>query len=268
MPKPLAIIPTFVTQMNDTEVCRTTVRTLRETVGDSCDVLLVDDGSPESDLVNRLRGIAAEWDCELVAKERNEGFAKTVNIGLYRALGEQRDAVLVNADMEFTNDRWLVNMAETQDDKGPAPVVGALLLYPHGLIQHAGIFFSLLTREFEHFYRYGPGLLPEAHVPKACPVTGALQYVRHDTLRELGVYDERFFLGFEDVDYCLRVFDSGRQCIYNPEVTAVHHESFFRGRPSRKIADWQARSWLYLAEKWGSSSFNGTTFAQFLPELV
>jgi GT2 family glycosyltransferase len=136
-------------------------------------------------------------------------------------------------------------------------VVGGLLLYPTGLIQHAGIYFSLLTRTFDHLYKYGPGNLPEALKMRVAPVTGAFQYIRNETLQLIGLYDEKFHMAHEDVDYCIRVFLAGLQCVYNPNVRAYHFEAMFRGRPSPKLEQWQALSWMYFAEKYATQSFSG-----------
>lgn len=262
--KPLAIIPTYLRTGLDLKMAEATLYSLRETAGDRCEVLLVDDGSPEH--VAGLRQLARRYDADLVAKPENDGFARTVNVGLRRALVEDRDAILVNADIEFgLAEDWL-GLMERQprsDGSGLASVVGALLLYPNGLIQHAGIYFSLLSREFDHRFRWGPGDLPEAQVATTCPVTGALQFIRHECLEEVGVYDEEFRLGWEDVDYNVRVWLSGRECVYQPGVRAVHHESFFRGRQDEKIERWTAESWAYFCGKW-----RDTSFAEFVPDLM
>lgn len=262
--KPLAIVPAFVTQGHDVEIFRVAVQTLRDTVGDACDLLVIDDGSPDTNLVMACRHITEGLDGEYVAKPRNEGFAKTVNVGLRRCLNNNLDAVLVNADIEFKTRTWLKLMLKCQDREGkPASIVGARLLYPNGLIQHAGVYFSLLYREFSHIYQYGPGNLPEALHSRVCPVTAALQFIRNECIEANGVYDERFLLGWEDVDYCVRAWQSGRSVIYEPGIVATHHESFFRGRVNPKIQDWQAKSWLYFCEKYAS-----TSFAEFIPSLV
>ena len=86
-----------------------------------------------------------------------------------------------------------------------------------------------------HRFQYGPNDLPEALVPCRCPVTAALQLIRHETLETVGIYDEGYRMAFEDVDYCLRVFEAGLECIYEPSVRAFHREKFFRGRPSDTI---------------------------------
>lgn len=192
--RPLGIIPTYVRTVADCEMLSKTLTTIRDTVGNTIDILVVDDGSPERDLVTYCEGLAGAVSASFVAKPENTGFASTVNVGLRRALVEGRDAVLINSDVEFFTSNWLSLMLRqrTSDDKGLASVVGALLTYPNGLIQHAGVLFSLLTRDFSHIYNYGPENLPEAQHARVCPVTGALQFIRHECLENVGLYDEAF----------------------------------------------------------------------------
>jgi GT2 family glycosyltransferase len=254
-PKPLVVIPTYLTNEEGRQATEDAITSVRKTAGDGVGILLVDDGSPEPDLMTEIENMQLEF--EVHRKSKNSGFSKTVNVGLRRALQEGRDAVLMNADVEIITPGWVRQFRSTQDQSSqPAAVVGALLLYPSGLIQHGGVYFSLLTRTFDHLYKYGPMNLPEALKKSICPVTGALQYIRHRTLETIGLYDESFYMGWEDVDYCLRVFAHGEQCVYNPNVRAYHFEYMFRGKPSPKIADWQAKSWMYLCEKWKDQSFS------------
>jgi len=262
--KALAVVPAFTSTGPDLDVLLTCLRTLRETEPD-VDVLVVDDGSPDAELLDALEGQAAALEFELYRKTENEGFSRTVNVGLHRALEQGVDAVLVNADIEFARPGWLEQMQRQRTDggEGLAAVVGARLLYPSGLIQHAGIFFSMLTRTFDHIYRYAPPDLPEALLPRRCPVTAALMFIRHECLNSVGLYDEGFLLGWEDVDYCVRVFQSGRECVYQPDVWAIHHESMFRGRENEKLAEWQRRSWGYFLNK-----YRDTNFQAWVPTLL
>jgi GT2 family glycosyltransferase len=174
------------------------------------------------------------------------------------------DAVLVNADIEFTQPGWLDLMRARTDTQGrPAAVVGARLLYPNGLIQHAGIFLSPLHRDWLHRFQYGPADLPEAQVPTRCPVTAALQLIRYETLEQIGLYDETYKMCFEDLDYCLRVFEAGLECIYEPTVVATHREKFFRGKADEKIIEWTRESTARMLNRWGR-----TDLSQWVPEVL
>ena len=234
------------------------------TTAPDAQVMVVDDHSPERGLVASLKVACDELGFELVERPRNSGFSTTVNVGLRRALENEWDAVLVNADIEFIDPGWLDRMRERTDTEGrPAAVVGARLLYPNGSIQHAGVFLSLLNRDWMHRFQYGPNDLPEALVACRCPVTAALQLIRLETLQTVGLYDEGYRMAFEDVDYCLRVFEAGLECIYEPSVRAFHREKFFRGKPSPQIQRWTRQSVHRMKMLWGTKDL-----ARWVPEVL
>lgn len=260
--KPLVVIPTYLTEESDVAVTRRAIESCRTTQRSGVEILVVDDGSPEQALVGLLEQSIPQLEFEVHVKPENTGFAQTVNVGLERALESGQDAVLFNADLEILTPDWVRACKATTDEKGDrAAVIGGLLSYPdNGLIQHAGIYFSLLTRDFNHLFQYAPENLPEALTKRICPVTGAFQYIRHSTLEEVGIYDPKFYLGWEDVDYCIRVFLANRRCVYNPNIRALHAESLFRGRPSPKVKEWQEKSFMYLILK-----HQNLNFADFVP---
>jgi len=259
----LCIVPAFVRNEEELDVLLRCLVSLRSTAPDA-EVLVVDDASPAQQLIAGLEAVCDELGIALVSNDENSGFSATVNAGLEFALATERDAVLVNADIEFLEPGWLERMRARTDTQGrPAAVVGARLLYPNGLIQHAGIFLSPLHRDWLHRFQYGPGDLPEAMTPTRCPVTAALQLIRYETLEQIGLYDETYKMCFEDLDYCLRVFEAGLECIYEPTVVASHREKFFRGKPDPKIAQWTRESTARMYQRWGT-----TDLSQWVPEVL
>lgn len=269
--KPLVVIPSFMRKQEHLDALMDTIFSIVKTVPDETDILVVDDHSPDQALVDQLAE-RAEGSIEqklppfeLIRKKVNSGFSATVNFGLRKAREEGRDAVLMNADIEMHSLDWVNRCRETLGPEGePAGVVGALLIYPQsGLIQHAGIHFSYLTRRFFERYKYGPSNLPDALHKEVLPVTGAFQYIRADVLTDVGIYDESFKLGYEDVDYCIRTFKSGWDCIYNPEVRAYHHESMIRGEKTEQVLEWEVASWRTFAEK-----YRGENFGQFVHAVL
>jgi GT2 family glycosyltransferase len=259
----LCVIPTFLRSDAELDVVLRCLVSLATTAPDA-QVVVVDDFSPERGLVASLKVACDELGFDLVQRTANAGFSTTVNVGLRRALESGMDAVLVNADIEFIDAGWLDRMRERNDTQGrPAAVVGARLLYPNGLLQHAGIFLSLLNRDWMHRFHYGPSNLPEALVACRCPVTAALQLIRHETLVSVGLYDEGYRMCFEDVDYCLRVFDADLECIYEPSVRAWHREKFFRGKPSPVIERWTRESTQRMKAIWGHKDLS-----RWVPEVL
>jgi len=263
VPQPLAclaVVPIYLRTPEDLDVLLRALVSLRQTAPQA-DVLVVDDRSPADELVDLIEVACDELAIELHRRPVNGGFSRAVNAGLRRALDEGRDAVLVNADIEFHEHGWLEAMLERTDTTGaPAAVVGARLLYPNGLLQHAGVYYSTLHRFWSHRFAFGPADLPEALQHCRCPVTGALQLIRHECLASVGLYDERFRMGWEDVDYCLRVFTAGRECIYEPAACATHAESLFRSRAGDGQDNWESQSWRTLNDKYAA-----TDLSAFMP---
>lgn len=259
---PLAIVPAYLRDGDDLETLLRCLASLRATAPNAI-VLVVDDASPDAEQAELAAAATAEVDAVHVRNEENLGFAGTVNVGLRAALREGADAVLVNADIEFTAPGWLEALGARADTRGrPAAVVGARLLFANGTIQHGGVYFSLLNRDFFHRFRYAPADLPEALRPTRCPVTAALMLIRHECLEGVGVFDEEFGMAYEDVDYCLRVFASGRECIYEPAAVASHREKAFRDRPSGRAQELAERSARHM---WAKHA--GTDLSPWVPAI-
>jgi len=53
-------------------------------------------------------------------------------------------------------------------------------------------------------------------------LSGACLLVRRRALEEAGIFDERFFLYFEDIDLCLRMRNRGWKLIYFPQARVIH----------------------------------------------
>ena len=259
----LCIVPAFLRSAEELDVLLKCLVSLQATAPDA-QVLVVDDGSPVAELAAQAELACEQLGIGFVANDENSGFSKTVNVGLELAHAMGHDAVLVNADIEFPAAGWLDRMRERTDTEGrPAAVVGARLLYPNGLIQHAGVIFSLLSRDWLHRYRFGPANLPEALKTTRCIVTAALQFIRWETLDQIGLYDEGYRLCYEDVDYCLRVFKAELECIYEPTVVAMHHESFFRRKATPQIERWTTESTARMRALWGAEDLS-----RWVPEAL
>lgn len=255
MTEPLIIIPSFISRKEHAQVLLKCIETLNKSA-DSPEILIVDDCSPYQEQARILYDhFQLKYDnIELEYNDTNRGFSFSVNKGLKQCLEEKRDGVLVNADIEFREIGWLDEMKKTD-----ASIIGALLFYENSLVQHAGTYFSKFTRSFDHRFKGCPPDYDPIHKQIECPCTAALLYIRNECLEEVGLFDEDFLLGWEDVDYNLRSIKEGHKAVYNPKVKAIHHESLFRGKhsASEKTLEMQKKSFLYLLEKYKGADFSG-----------
>lgn len=211
-------------------------------------VIVVDDASsPEQQ--RRLRALVGVN--ELILAEENLGPAANVNRGLARAPGG-RDVVLLHADVVAARDDWLGILQRGAISAPEVGIIGAKLVYPQPLIQHAGMHRSLEDPlAFEHRHRFQAPLHPAANVTQGTlAVTGACMYVRRELLERIGGFDESLPMGYEDVDLCLRAWQADYQVVYEPKVQLTH----FEGATAPLVDDdRRRRSRTNFWAKWGDT---------------
>ena len=127
-----------------------------------------------------------------------------------------------------------------------------MLLYPDGIIQHAGDYITEKGWGGHCFNGMGSnsfevnGLAQSIHETSA--VTSACMMVRRTVFEELGGFDEEL-RNFDDYDFCLRLREQGYKIIYTPYAKALHLES-----PSRpQILDRKMRHYLLKKHPWARS---------------
>jgi hypothetical protein len=175
-----AVIPSFGSAREVRRVVRSVRRTTpRELVR----IVVADDAGPAEELasIRRIAGI------ELIAGERNLGFAGSANRGLTRA-DPGADVVLLNADV-VAHPGWLECLQYAAYAGGSdVGIVGARLLYGNGQIQHAGMQRNEHAPEwFDHRFRFAPADHGPADVPEPIlAVNGARMYVKRAVIDEIG----------------------------------------------------------------------------------
>jgi len=195
----------------------------------AAETIVVDNAS--SDGTAELVGSRFPW-VRLVANADNRGYSRGVNEGMRLASG---GAILIlNPDIvvqEGSIDRLMAFMARTPD----AGIVGAKLVYPDGSLQYscrafytAGALVFRRTVLGKLFPRAGPLrrhlMLDYDHAAARAVdwVLGACMLVRRSALEKVGAMDERFFLYFEDIDWCFRMKNQGWSVYYEPASVMVH----------------------------------------------
>lgn len=146
------------------------------------------------------------------------GYGHTCNLASRESSG--RYLLMLNDDC-FAGSGMVETMKRSITNPGVA-VVGGLLRYPNGLIQHGGTRFR--GNNFEHMDH---GItVPSIRKPiEVGFVTFAAALVSRSVFFDIEGFDERYHCYYEDSDFCLRVIGSGRKVIYSPEATAVHEVS-------------------------------------------
>ncbi len=165
--------------------------------------------------------------------------------------------------MFLNNDRyvdpgWLDPMVQCISDGHT--IVGARLLYPDGMVQHAGGWLGPTWNNVFHRYLHDVHLKgDDPRVLESCVVswvTGALLAIPASDFRELGGFDTGFRNGGEDVDLCLKAQLKNKSVYYCAEATAIHEEAQTPGRHDHFTPN-TAR----FLKRWGNTDIN-----RFIPD--
>jgi GT2 family glycosyltransferase len=184
-------------------------------------VVIVDNGSGD-DVVDRVR--AAYPTATILPQAQNLGFARAVNIGGEHAISRGAEAVFV-----LNNDAVVLPgaVAMLGERLSRAPRLGLVT---------AKVF---LTDRPDHLWAVGGtftgrrvveigageldvGAYDDARIDFAY---GCALLVRAEAFRQLGGFDERFFLYYEDIDLCLRARDAGWDVALAPAAHVLHEGS-------------------------------------------
>jgi hypothetical protein len=129
-----------------------------------------------------------------------------------------------------------------------ASICGARLVYPNGLIQHAGVGFAP-DMEGPHHLNH---LVNSRLVPRVTSVfqsiTGAVMMIDASLFWKLNGFDEAFPFAYEDTDFCLRAAEIGAKTICSQTVDSIHLSGQTRNAKTQTFEN-LARE-IFLA-RWG-----------------
>jgi hypothetical protein len=227
-----------------------------------------------ADLLQRLKRDARVHVVPHAADPFN--FAMVANGAAAQAAGGEFLCFL-NDDIDVIEGHWLDRLISVMDD----PRIGAVsarLLYPDGCIQHDGVVVGLMGSA-EHWNRFAVNdnsLYPAAGIRlrDVSAATGACLLVRRDAFKSVGGFDERFSVGYNDIDLCLRLGNGGWRVtvatnieLYHCETASLNREESLAASRERSLFRMTWRS-LLASEPYFNPNVSlatATTFALAVP---
>lgn len=203
---------------------------LEKSTYDNYEIILVDNGSKESETHSLYMDLKeAHGDrIRIIEQLESFNFSKLVNTGVQEGKGDY--LLLLNNDTEVITENWMEIMLGicSRDDVG---AVGVKLLYPDGTIQHAGV---NTTTEPGHFFRHLPDGSHSYFELMECQrnlsaVTAACMMTKRSSFNLVDGFDERLAVTYNDIDYCFKLQDKDLLIVYTPLVKLFHYESLSRG---------------------------------------
>jgi GT2 family glycosyltransferase len=215
------------------------------------------DGSPDV--------VASEFpNVRLVRNRANSGYSRAVNQAIRLAKG--RYILILNPDIEVLPGA-IDALSAHMDEYPHIGIAGGKLLNPDGTLQYScRTFYTLAT--LLHRRTILGKLFPNSQVVRRHLMMdwdhasarevdwmlGACLMVRSQAIQEVGLMDERFFMYFEDVDWCYRMKQHGWGVVYVPDAVMKHvhrRESATGGWFSPRLLA-HVNSMFRFFDKWNS----------------
>ncbi len=225
----------------------------KRTLHKAYQILVIDNESNDPKTLRYLAGIPHR--VVRFATPAGFNFAEIVNFAVSAV--ETDFFVLLNNDTEVIAAKWLDEMLGCGRLPGVG-AVGAKLLYQDQRIQHAGVIMGVhgLTGHACQPIRNDQAPAEYAQVARNyLAVTAACMLSRKSVFEEVGGFNALDLkVGWNDVDYCLRLRDRGYRVVMNPYAELYHLESQSRGddKNESEIA--------YMKEHWGTYIANDPFF--------
>lgn len=235
------------------------------------DVIVIDNAS-EDGSAEMVRHEFPEHT--LIANNTNRGFAAAVNQGIRASSGDV--VLLLNPDTEIREStlRQLLQEFAEHEETG---IAGGKIQNEDGTIQPSvrafptvlsQLLISLKLHHILHLPSYAKYMMEGFDYAKrqeTDQVMGAFFGIRRKVIDQIGLFDERFFLWFEEVDFCKRAKNAGWKVVYIPGATLIHQggQSFAKLSPIKRQGIFLQSLRQYMSKHKGSAV--GVLFAAIYP---
>ncbi len=219
-PSILAIILNW-NGFDDTVAC---IQSLKESTLQLSSILLLDQASPDDSGKKLEQLYQLDKQVMVILNDKNYGFSGGVNIGIRRALEMGADFVfLINNDTIVDKDCVSLLYDTIKDDLKVAVVGPSILYYSKpNIIWQAGGYFSKLKMGVIVPSKNMTLSALSQEVAQVSFLTGCALMIRKETFEQVGYLDTSYFFYMEDVDFSLRVTNSGLRMCYNPIAKVWH----------------------------------------------
>ena len=220
---------------------------LKNTKYDNYEIILVDNNSEKPFICNPNND---SLEIRHYSFPNQFNFSAINNFAVKKAKGEC--LLFLNNDTEVTPG-WLSEMVR-QIQRTSVGICGCKLVYPNEKIQHAGVILGIggvASHSHYHFSKHEHGYFGFLNVVRNySAVTGACMITERSVFNEVGGFDEKLAVCFNDVDFCLKAGKLGYSVVYTPFAEVKHFESLSREKqPAEKEIELMKKRWGSLLQQ-------------------
>lgn len=233
--------------LRDTILCLKSLHALDRKKTDAS-VVIVDNGSTDNSAV--ILAKAYPW-ATVVPLEKNEGYTGGNNAGIQYALQKHADFIwLLNNDAYA--DKHALSILDCFSDM-KVGAAGSKIYFAPGCEYH---YKRYKEQEKGKVLWYAGGLIDwnnmyATHrgvdevdrgqydsIEKTQFISGCSMVIRTDVIRKIGLFDPKYYLYYEDLDYCLRMQKAGYSTVYMPQSVVWHTNAASSGKPGSPLHDY------------------------------
>lgn len=215
-----------------TEQCLESVRKLK-TRGSGLQTIVVNNNSQEN-----LQDLGRKFsEAVFIKTGQNLGFAGGNNVGIRKALEDGADAIFIVNNDTILDKNLLVQLAGAADLNGKTGVLGPKIYFAPGYEFHKE---KYKPSDRGKVFWYAGGIIDWQNVLashrgvdevdrgqyderiEADFVSGCAMFVKREVFDRIGLLDERYFLYWEDADFCQRASKAGFKVVYTPKAKLWH----------------------------------------------
>lgn len=228
------------------------------------EIIIVENNSTTNEIFEYYKTIEQRENIRVVIWKDKFNYSAINNFGVRYANGEY--LLFLNNDIEVIRENWLSEMLANVQRK-EVGIVGAKLLYPDNMVQHAGVIIGMggiaghpLSRHpADDCGYFARGIIQQ----NLNAVTAACMLTKKEVYEKVKGFEEKLAVAFNDIDLCLKVRKAGYLIVYDPEALLYHHESISRGKEDtlekrnrfEGEVDYMAKKWKDVLEK-GDEYYN------------
>ncbi len=255
LPDPLPLVSLIIPTRNGLALLRQCINSiLSATTYWNYEIIIVDNGSDEPETLAYLASFDGLPGMRVIRDDREFNYSALNNLAVNEAQGEL--VALINNDIEVIAPNWLSEMVSIALQPGVG-AVGARLWYPDKTLQHGGVVLGVggvASHSHKMLAKGQHGYFGRANLIQSfSAVTAACLVVRKDRYQAIGGLNEiNLKVAFNDVDFCLRLRESGLRNVWTPYADLFHHESATRGNDASPEKQERFNSEIrYMLARWG-----------------
>jgi len=243
------------------------IQSLRKIKYKNYKVVIVDNGSTNKS-VSILKTKFS--DINLIANKNNLGFSGGCNVGIKYAMVKKAEYILFLNNDTLLHKYFLtelINVAEKDKNIG---IVSPMIYYANdsNVIWHTGAIKK--NNRLYSFIDNGNKKIDRGQYKRDVSVDcvwGCCMLIKRNALKEVGYFNEDYFLYMEDVDLCIRVINKGYKIVFVPKAKIWHKVSGSSGGEGNiNYAYYDTRNYLLLTRQYLTNKEKVIDFFYYLKD--